>query len=166
MRHLTLIRHAKSSWKQAELADIDRPLNKRGLASAPVMGRVLKERAVQFDKVFTSSARRARITIELICEEIGIAPASIVVSDDLYTFSYRDILKWLKRVNDNYHDIALGGHNPACHNLFSVLTNKSLDKYPTCAVARFQFDLGSWSEITAGTGKLVFFDIPRNHLTG
>ncbi|NQT97626.1 MAG: hypothetical protein HQ562_07790 [Candidatus Marinimicrobia bacterium] len=32
----------------------------------PVMGRVLKERSVQFDQVFTSSARRACTTIELI----------------------------------------------------------------------------------------------------
>lgn len=166
MRYLTLIRHAKSSWKQTHLADHERPLNKRGLVSAPVMGQVLKKHAVQFDRVFTSSARRAHDTIKMICEEIGIAPTSIVSSDDLYTFNYRELLNWLRRVSDNYHDIALGGHNPACHNLYSFLTNHTLDKYPTCAVARFQFDLDSWSEIGAGTGTLIFFDIPRNHLTG
>ena len=30
MKLLTLIRHAKSSWKDAELSDFERPLNARG----------------------------------------------------------------------------------------------------------------------------------------
>ena len=128
------------------------------------MGRILKERKINFDQVFSSSARRARTTIELICQEIEIAPAAIVVTDDLYTFSYSDVLDWLRQVDDNYHDIALAGHNPACHELYQFLTKRRLGKYPTCAVARFQFDLEKWSEISSGSGKLVFFDIPRNHL--
>lgn len=30
MKELVLIRHAKSSWKDSNLDDFDRPLNKRG----------------------------------------------------------------------------------------------------------------------------------------
>jgi len=30
MKTMLLLRHAKSSWKHPELADHDRPLNKRG----------------------------------------------------------------------------------------------------------------------------------------
>ena len=39
MKILTLVRHAKSSWKDTSLADRDRPLNKRGKRDAPEMGR-------------------------------------------------------------------------------------------------------------------------------
>ncbi|MGH7785155.1 MAG: SixA phosphatase family protein, partial [Candidatus Binatia bacterium] len=34
MRKLFVLRHAKSSWAQTELADFDRPLNERGLKVA------------------------------------------------------------------------------------------------------------------------------------
>lgn len=39
MKTLTLLRHAKSSWRNTGLADRDRPLNKRGEKDAPDMGR-------------------------------------------------------------------------------------------------------------------------------
>ena len=41
MKYLTLIRHAKSSWEQAGLADHDRPLNERGERNAPMVARFL-----------------------------------------------------------------------------------------------------------------------------
>jgi hypothetical protein len=39
MKLLSLVRHAKSSWKDAQISDFDRPLNKRGKRDAPRMGR-------------------------------------------------------------------------------------------------------------------------------
>jgi phosphohistidine phosphatase len=42
MKSALLPCHAKSSWKHPELADHDRPLNKRGKRDAPLMGRLLK----------------------------------------------------------------------------------------------------------------------------
>ena len=36
-KRLVLIRHAKSSWKNPQLRDFDRPLNKRGKENAPEM---------------------------------------------------------------------------------------------------------------------------------
>ena len=50
MKYLTIIRHAKSSWSDPHLSDVDRPLNKRGLNSAPVMGQVLKNHGIQYIK--------------------------------------------------------------------------------------------------------------------
>jgi phosphohistidine phosphatase len=45
MKTLLLMRHAKSSWKEPELADHERPLNKRGKLNAPRMGRLLREQS-------------------------------------------------------------------------------------------------------------------------
>lgn len=42
MKKLYLIRHAKSSWKDISLDDLDRPLNKRGQKDAPFMAQLLK----------------------------------------------------------------------------------------------------------------------------
>ena len=44
MKRLLLIRHAKSSWEDSTLADLERPLNARGLRAAPQMGKRLRER--------------------------------------------------------------------------------------------------------------------------
>ena len=62
MRTLTLIRHAKSSWKDSTLDDFDRPLNKRGKDNAPMMGRLLHKAGVRFDLITTSPALRALTT--------------------------------------------------------------------------------------------------------
>ena len=63
MKSLLLLRHAKSSWKEAELADHERPLNKRGRADAPRMGRLLMEQDLVPDLILSSTAKRARQTI-------------------------------------------------------------------------------------------------------
>ena len=43
MKTLLIMRHAKSSWKEQDLPDHDRPLNKRGKNDAPRMGKLLKD---------------------------------------------------------------------------------------------------------------------------
>ncbi|MFZ0511734.1 MAG: hypothetical protein WAM14_09025 [Candidatus Nitrosopolaris sp.] len=42
MKSVLILRHAKSSWKNPDFTDHDRPLNKRGKGDAPRMGRLLK----------------------------------------------------------------------------------------------------------------------------
>jgi len=50
MKILNLMRHAKSSWKEAgELKDIERTLNSRGKRDAPFMGELLKKLKVNPD---------------------------------------------------------------------------------------------------------------------
>ena len=50
MKKLYIIRHAKSSWDNPEMDDLDRPLNKRGKRDAPQMGKRLKEKEVELLK--------------------------------------------------------------------------------------------------------------------
>jgi phosphohistidine phosphatase len=71
MRRLTLIRHAKSSWNDIGLDDFDRPLNPRGLRSAPRMGGVLQKEQVMFDLMVSSPALRAITTAQLIADKLA-----------------------------------------------------------------------------------------------
>ncbi|NHZ86559.1 MAG: hypothetical protein GWP19_11885 [Planctomycetia bacterium] len=163
IKYLTLIRHAKSSWKFPELTDFDRPLNKRGLKSASLMGVVLQEQAVLFDAVFSSSAKRAHDTIELICERIGFPLNNIKFEDELYDFHSQRVYEYIKHFDDSLHDVALAGHNPVFHRLATLLTGESIVKFPTCAIARMRFDVDQWRQVTGGTGRLVFYDCPKYH---
>jgi Phosphohistidine phosphatase SixA len=38
------MRHAKSSWKETEVPDIERPLKKRGTKDAEKMGKLLRNK--------------------------------------------------------------------------------------------------------------------------
>ena len=84
MKKLVLIRHAKSSWKNPGLRDFDRPLNKRGKADAPEMGRRLALRSLMPDRLLSSPAKRAIRTAEIIAGAIGFPAGRISRMDRLY----------------------------------------------------------------------------------
>ena len=54
--NLLLVRHAKSSWSNTSLADFDRPLNKRGVLNAPLMGQRIREYGLHLDAIITCTA--------------------------------------------------------------------------------------------------------------
>ena len=56
MKTLYIVRHAKSSWRDIDLADIDRPLKNRGVNDAIIVGERLKDRDIIPDLIFTSNA--------------------------------------------------------------------------------------------------------------
>ena len=62
MKRIFFIRHAKSSWADFNLADIDRPLNKRGHRDAPFMAEKLSAIIPAVDLIICSPARRAQET--------------------------------------------------------------------------------------------------------
>ena len=84
MKYLYLVRHAKSSWDFPELADADRPLNKRGKRNAPEMGLRLAARNLELDTIITSPANRAKTTARMIAEQLEFPVESISEMDEIY----------------------------------------------------------------------------------
>ena len=60
MKILYLVRHAKSSWKETTLDDLERPLNKRGRKNVPQMAQRLRQRGARADRVRLSSRAPSR----------------------------------------------------------------------------------------------------------
>ena len=77
MKTLLLLRHAKSSWKHPELADHDRPLNKRGKRTAPRVSALLQDEDLIPDLILCSSAVRAHTTALLVAKACAYAGESI-----------------------------------------------------------------------------------------
>jgi phosphohistidine phosphatase len=73
MKTLFILRHAKSSWNEPDLSDFERPLNRRGLEAAPLIGETMKKNQFQPDLIVSSPAKRAAQTANLVKEaaEIG-----------------------------------------------------------------------------------------------
>ena len=90
MKTLLILRHAKSSWKHAELPDHDRPLNDRGKRDAPRMGRLISDQQLRPTLVLSSTAKRARKTATKVVRsseqlaEIQLCPEFYLADPDTY----------------------------------------------------------------------------------
>jgi phosphohistidine phosphatase len=163
MKQLLVIRHAKSSWDNPDLQDNERPLNKRGLEDAPLMANVLRTHNFNLDKIFSSSALRAKMTTEIFAKELKIPESMIEYTDELYNASRREILNFIKRLDNKYKSIAIVGHNPGLTDLVHFLLYDFDYELPTCAVVGIDLDLEKWSDIKSGTGSLKFFEYPKKY---
>ena len=84
MKKLTLIRHAKSSWEDAKLADIDRPLNKRGRNDAPKMAQRIAADGFSPGRIITSPARRDLQTAEAFAAAIDFPARNMDINPLVY----------------------------------------------------------------------------------
>ena len=131
MKILTLIRHAKSSWKDSTLPDWDRPLNKRGRRDAPMMGERLAGREAYADLLVTSSAVRAVATAEAIAAAIEYPADDIVLDERLYGADEFEILEIIQGLDDAWERVMLLGHNPGLTDLVNALSPTGIDNLPT-----------------------------------
>jgi len=160
MKTLLILRHAKSSWKDEELDDHERPLNKRGLNDAPRMGTLIKEHDLVPEYILSSSAVRARHTAELAAEHCGYE-GEIGGGRELYSFASGDYLDALEKVDDGYSRVMVVGHNPGLEELAEWLTG-FYTNLPTATLAVLRLDINHWSELEeGGVGELVQVFRPR-----
>ena len=120
MKRLYLIRHAKSSWRDAGLADFDRPLNKRGKHDVPRMGQRLKALGVLPDVIVSSPAKRAIRTARQIADEIGYDRKAIELNEILYGAVPEDTLAIVRATAAAYDSTMIFGHNPMMTELVST----------------------------------------------
>jgi phosphohistidine phosphatase len=161
-----LLRHAKSSRDDPEMADFDRPLTGRGRRDAPRMGEWMKEAGLKPDLVLCSDARRARETWAGLAETLRCA-APVLFERGLYMASARALCRRLQRLPGTIGSVLVIGHNPGLEEAAEALADgagEALErlrrKYPTAALARLEFDLSDWARLEPGTGRLSHFTTP------
>jgi phosphohistidine phosphatase len=154
LKSLLILRHAKSSWDEPSLADINRPLNKRGKRDAPHVGFLLREEGLVPDLILCSPALRARKTAEAVAENCGYE-GEIEIQDSFYPGYPADFLEVLGRLPDQYQSVMVVGHNPGLEELLTTLTDESV-ALPTAALAQVSLPIHTWRDFTDQvTGKLV-----------
>jgi phosphohistidine phosphatase len=163
MKTLLLMRHAKSSWKDESLADLERPLNNRGSRDTPFMGKLLRERRIQPDALISSPAVRAMTTARVIAGELRFDPAGIRADKVLYQGDTPAMIEMISRTDAACGTILLVGHNPGITLLANRLSDSSIEHFSTCAVACFRFEIDSWNMLANSPGKLEFFERPKKY---
>lgn len=155
------MRHAKSDWGTPALADHDRPLNDRGQRAAQALGKWIQARGYQPDLVLCSSALRTRQTL-----------AGLDLDTDthferaLYDADRAQLLSALKSARDATCVLMIA-HNPGIGDLAAHLVrarpaHSRFDDYPTGATLVCDFDVSTWSDITARGGDAVDFTTPKD----
>lgn len=163
MLQLTLIRHAKSSWGDPELSDIDRPLNERGFRDAAKMGDILKDRLAPIDLFVSSPAKRALTTSVLLTEKLGYPETGITQEQRLYDASLPTLLKIIQALDSLAKHCVLVAHNPGLSQLADYLDNGQTGDLPTSAVVSLTFEVESWSAVDRNSGRVALFEYPKKH---
>lgn len=145
MKTLLILRHAKSSWDEPELADIQRPLNKRGKNDAPRVGEIIKEAGLVPDIILSSPAVRALKTAEAAADTCGYE-GEIEIRENFYPGSPGDYIDALNEIPDGYARVMVVGHNPGLEELLSDLTGES-ELLPTAALAQVELAIQRWIDL-------------------
>jgi phosphohistidine phosphatase len=164
MKVVYLVRHAKSSWEEADLDDINRPLNGRGKKDAPEMGQRLRKQGIKPDLMISSPAKRAFTTARKIAEEIQYSEESIMTEDGFYHGDSNSMLSRIKIIPDEVNRVMLFGHNPTLTEFANALCGISIYNIPTCGIVAIELEINSWKMADNRKGKLVFFDYPKKNI--
>lgn len=163
MKHLYLVRHAKSSWDNPSHSDFERPLNKRGLRDAPFMAKLLNEKIKKTDLFVSSPALRAISTAHEFASVFDFKNSEILRDERIYEASLSDLYSVVKELSDNYKSTVLFGHNPTISMFADNLTKEFRWNMPTCGIVGIELWIESWSEISKDIGKVMFFEYPKKY---
>ncbi len=145
-KQLILMRHGKSSWKDPTLADVDRPLAKRGRRDAPRAGAALLAAQLECHRVLSSPARRALETARAVMSSWGEDDAAILVEDELYHDGSDGVLAVLARQPEELERIMVIGHNPELEEVLERLTGE-WESLPTAAWALVESPAETWTAV-------------------
>ena len=166
MHQLLLLRHAKSSWDDANQPDRDRRLNQSGRRAAARMRATMRDLGLAPDLILVSSARRTLETLEAL--EPWTDTPLIEPMDALYLATAGQLMEAIRGVAETVRSVLVIGHNPGMHDLaLTLLADPShpaardlAGAFPTAALA--EFTVGTpWSRLTPASGRLVRFLTPK-----
>lgn len=163
MRHLFLLRHAKSSWTDHTLSDFERPLNDRGKRDAPVMAKRLSLSSLKPSFIVCSPSKRTTETLDFFLSSLNLDLKNVRFEKGVYEASLQDLISISESLPETDECVLIIGHNPGLSLLVEYYTGNELDM-PTCAFALISFQIDSWSELSRNTGLLISFEYPKKEV--
>jgi phosphohistidine phosphatase len=162
MKTLTLVRHAKSSWKDRGLSDRERPLNKRGERDAPIMGKRMLESGIRPSLIISSPAVRAWSTAKEVARELGYPLEFLQREDGLYLASLDNLLGVVATQDAGFNHLMLFAHNPGLTDFANYLSPGLTSNLPTASVVSVNIAADEWMLYDRPKTELVVYDYPKN----
>ena len=159
MKQLTLIRHAKSSWKLTSLEDSWRPLSRRGYRQLQEMAEHVPRQGLWL----VSPAIRTYASAHVLRRLAGLPMGGMQLDERLYETSGSHLLSLLQELDDGDEQVTLVGHNPGLDELAGLLLPAPIQSLSTGAVLTLYLTINRWAECRAGCGRMVGCGFPSTH---
>jgi len=156
------MRHAKSSWGDARLADFERPLNERGLRAGPFMGDLMHWHGFEPYVILSSPAERAKSTTELV-KKSGKFEAEVRLDHRIYEASPHSLRQVVSELDVSITSAMLVGHNPGIEGFIRFLTGQ-LEPMPTAALAVINLKIDNWNAVDDGCGEVQKIYRPKEEM--
>ena len=166
MKNLFLLRHCEAYNFEENKSDYEKQLNENGRKCARLLKNWFEKNNIVLDYVLTSSANRTLTTANIIFSDYE---NKIYQKKELYLCDYKDILKELKILDNNFNSVIIVGHEPSISESLKFLISycrpdleyvtKSF--YPTGGLSVINFNITNWNKIEEKTGILDAFITPH-----
>jgi len=161
MKTLYLVRHAKSSWEEPGIKDIDRPLIESGIKKTQRIIEYFQKNNISVDLMISSPAIRAYETAKLIAKGIDYPVKKIIREMKIYDGYYDRILDVIYTAPAEVNSLMIFGHNPTITHLTNLFLDPGIDMLPTSGVACISFDTDKWENIPGTEPKKEFIVFPK-----
>jgi len=164
MKHLKVlhvVRHAKSSWDNNDVADIDRPLKSKGIRNAYDIARRLKLGELAPQRIISSPANRALHTAIIFARVLEYPLPELEINNILYDTSTERVLEMIRGLDDACKSVMIFGHNPVCTDLVNLFIKSPVDNVPTSGSVTLQFGVSNWKEIDRSNLDRQLFSFPN-----
>lgn len=163
MKTIYLMRHAKSSWQQPDMLDIDRPILKEGVLRTQKVIDYLLKNNIQIKSIVSSPANRAVSTARLVGETYGVNSQDILIAKQLYQADKVDFEDTIYSLPDTWSHVLLVSHNPGITDFANsfIQTNK-IDSIPTSGIVAINLDINQWTDLRLAKAVVDFILYPKN----
>lgn len=160
MKTLYIVRHAKSSWKNPDLSDVERPLLEKGKKRTRRVVEYLINNEISPDLIISSHAERATETAAIIAHALNYDKDRILIDRSLYYGNSETLRRLFFDLPSDANSLMIVGHNPTMTNFANIFIDKKLEWLPTSAVMALKFNAGNWLNVLNTKPEIVFYIYP------
>ena len=158
---LTLVRHGHAENNAPGHRDIDRALDRRGIAEVTEMARRCLDLGLVPDLLIASAALRTVQTADAFARLLERSPSQRLVDPSLYLAEASKLLERVRAVPDTIAHLMVVGHNPGLGDLAAQLSPAApFSSFETAATCSMAFAAASWRQLRHGQAEDVRYDAP------
>ena len=161
---LFIVRHAMAKATEAGKKDIDRVLSSEGLQQSSRLGVFVAKKNANISAIISSNAIRAIQTSEQIADQIGFDISKIIADEDLYEASVRIWLNKIHKVNNDWNEVIIVGHNPVLSYFVEYLTGHHFDGMAAGSLVKISTTAKDWTQISQDNSSFEYYVSPDDYV--
>jgi phosphohistidine phosphatase len=154
MKTLYIVRHGKTN---KTIRDLERELLPAGIERMQKLGNYLFANNCKIDVLYSSYAKRAVQTAQIIAQAVQFPQDKIVTTEKLYLTSQDEYFDILVAQDNRINSILFVGHNPEITNVAQFFIPDFVSYMQTGACFCFDFDTDDWTKIFTAERKNRFY---------